>query len=84
MNGQRRGAPQNSQGPELQLVTVSGGELQELLAVEDVARILKLKVSTVRAYAERGSLPCVRLGNRLRFLPSDVGLWIAQRHSKGG
>ena len=55
-----------------------------LLTVEEVARALALKPSTVRAYAERGSLPCARLGNRLRFRASDVSLWIQERHSKGG
>jgi excisionase family DNA binding protein len=58
--------------------------LQELLTVADVARLLRLKPSTVRAYAERGSLPSVLVGNRLRFRPSDVGLWIARRYRKGG
>jgi len=58
--------------------------LQRLLTVEEVAAMLQLRPSTIRAYAERGSLPCVHVGNRLRFLPSDVGLWIGQRHSKGG
>ena len=71
-----KAGPKMSQGPAHRLV--------ELLAVEDVARILKLKPSTIRAYAERGSLPCVRVGNRLRFLPSDVGLWISRRYRKGG
>ena len=56
---------------------------QELLTVNEVARWLKLKPSTIRAYAERGSLPCIRVGNRLRFLTSDVGSWIARRHEKG-
>ena len=58
--------------------------LQQLMDVEDVARLLKVRPSTVRAYAERGTLSCVRLGNRLRFRPSDVGLWIARRFEKGG
>ena len=58
--------------------------LQRLLTVDDVAEMLQLKPSTVRAYAERSTLPCVRIGNRLRFLPSDVGAWIEQRHAKGG
>ena len=58
--------------------------LEELLTVEDVARTLKLRPSTVRAYAERGSLPSVFLGNRLRFKPSDVDLWIARRYREGG
>src|SRR5437773_2099062 len=58
--------------------------LQPLLTVEDVAALLRLRPSTVRAYAERGSLACVRIGGRLRFQASDVSAWVAQRHSKGG
>ena len=59
-------------------------DLEALLTVDDVAQILRLKPSTIRAYAERGSLPCVLVGNRLRFKPSDVDLWIARRYRKGG
>jgi excisionase family DNA binding protein len=58
--------------------------LQQLMTVEEVAKLLALKPSTVRAYAERGSLACVRIGNRLRFRGSDVSLWIARRFEKGG
>jgi excisionase family DNA binding protein len=54
-----------------------------LLSVEDVASILQLRPSTIRAYAERGILPCVLVGNRLRFKPSDVDLWIERRYRKG-
>ena len=57
--------------------------LEHLITVEQVAEVLALRPSTVRAYAERGSLPCVRMGGRLRFRPSDVAEWIEQRHSKG-
>ena len=75
-----RAADQTTQEPRVD----PSAYLQQLLGVEDVAKLLGLKLSTVRAYAERGTLPCIRIGNRLRFLPSDVGLWIAERHSKGG
>ena len=54
-----------------------------LWTVSEVADLLVLKESTIRAYAERGTLPCVRIGNRLRFLPSDISAWIESRHSKG-
>jgi excisionase family DNA binding protein len=54
-----------------------------LLTVEQVATRLAVKPSTVRAYAERGSLPCVRVGGRLRFKPSDVGLWTTRRYQAG-
>jgi excisionase family DNA binding protein len=55
-------------------------ETDRLLTVDEVAAKLKLKPSTIRAYAERGILPCVRVGNRLRFKPSDLDLWIARRY----
>ena len=58
--------------------------LEQLLTVDEVAGLLRLRPSTVRAYAERGSLPCARIGGRLRFRPSDVSLWIARRYEKGG
>ena len=58
--------------------------LEPLLTVDEVAGLLRLQPSTVRAYAERGSLPSVTVGNRLRFKPSDVSLWIARRYRKGG
>ncbi len=57
--------------------------LEQLLTADEVATLLRLRPSTVRTYAERGSLSCVRIGGRLRFRPSDVRLWIEQRHSKG-
>ena len=57
---------------------------ERLLTVPEVATLLAVKPSTIRAYAERGTLPCVRIGNRLRFLPSDISEWIESRRSKGG
>jgi excisionase family DNA binding protein len=58
--------------------------LEVLLTVNQVADLLQIQPSTVRAYAERGVLACVRVGNRLRFAPSDLSLWIEQRRMKGG
>jgi excisionase family DNA binding protein len=57
---------------------------KRLWTVPEVATLLQLKESTVRAYAEHGKLPCMRIGNRLRFLPSDISEWIESRRSKGG
>ena len=57
-----------------------GDQLEGLLTVDEVATMLRLKPSTIRAYAERCTLPCVRVGNRLRFKPSDLDLWIARRY----
>jgi excisionase family DNA binding protein len=57
---------------------------QPLFTVPEVAALLRVKPSTVRAYAQHGVLPCVRIGNRLRFVPSDIDQWIELRRSKGG
>ena len=40
---------------------------QTLWDVRDVARFLKASVSWVYKAAERGELPCVRIGGLLRF-----------------
>jgi excisionase family DNA binding protein len=55
--------------------------LEPLLTVVEVAGLLRLQPSTVRAYSERGSLPHVRIGGRLRFRAADVARWIDQRSS---
>jgi excisionase family DNA binding protein len=45
------------------VVTWEGPD-DELLTVEETAVLLKVKPSTVRAWARSGRLPCVRLGPR--------------------
>lgn len=48
----------------------------DLLTVDDVCRLLKVKRSWVYDAAERGDLPVVRLGRQLRFRRSDLALLI--------
>jgi excisionase family DNA binding protein len=50
-----------------------------LLTVPELANWLRLKPSTIYAWAEAGRLPCVRLGGRLRFVRGDVLRWIDAR-----
>ncbi|MDM7915409.1 MAG: helix-turn-helix domain-containing protein [Candidatus Eisenbacteria bacterium] len=52
---------------------------EPLLTVADVAAWLRLKTSTVYAWAAAGKLPSVRMGNRIRFLRSDLLRWIEAR-----
>lgn len=52
---------------------------RELWTVEQVATFLSLKAGTVRAYAERRTLPHVRIGGRLRFRPEDVEAFVERR-----
>jgi excisionase family DNA binding protein len=52
--------------------TSPGRLLDELMTAREVADTLRLRVSTVEAYARRGLLPSVKLGRHRRFIKSDV------------
>jgi hypothetical protein len=45
---------------------------EALLDVNGAAELLHMTPTAVRSAAYRGSLPCVRVGSRLRFWPSDL------------
>jgi len=45
---------------------------EALLDVNGAAEMLHMTPAAVRSAAYRGSLPCVRVGTRLRFRPSDL------------
>jgi excisionase family DNA binding protein len=53
-----------------------------LCDVKDVARLLKASVSWVYKAAEKGSLPCIRIGAMLRFEPAAIRTWLAAQ--RGG
>jgi len=48
-----------------------------LWTVNDVARLLKASLSWVYKAAERGELPCIRIGAMLRFEPAAIRAWLA-------
>jgi excisionase family DNA binding protein len=50
-----------------------------LWTVNDVARFLGMHPKTVYDWAARGELPCFRLGNRLRFSPTELTRWVSAR-----
>ena len=47
--------------------------------VDAVARYLNASKSWVYKAAERGELPCIRIGAMLRFAPNSVRAWLKQR-----
>jgi excisionase family DNA binding protein len=53
-----------------------------LLTVRELAALLGLHEKTIYEWTARGQLPCIRLGNRLRFAPADITRWVASH--KGG
>jgi PTS system nitrogen regulatory IIA component len=54
-------------------------EPERLLTVRDVAKWFKVHEKTVYEWAERGKLPFIRLGKRLRFQADDILQWLASR-----
>jgi excisionase family DNA binding protein len=55
-------------------------ELDDCLwTVRDVAEFLKIHPKTIYEWAARGDLPCFRIGNCLRFYPTDIARWVSAR-----
>ena len=54
-----------------------------LLTDHDVAALLLVKPDTVRRWAARGEIPCLRLGRLLRFRREDLDAWLHSRESGG-
>ena len=52
---------------------------EPLLTIREVAEFLHLDEKTVRRWAARGRIPCVRLGRALRFARGDVFRWVSAR-----
>jgi len=50
-----------------------------LLTVTEVAHWLQLRPKTIYAWAASRRIPCVRIGNRIRFRRYEVLRWIEAR-----
>jgi excisionase family DNA binding protein len=48
----------------------------ELLTPEELAELLKVKLSWIYDQVEAGRLPVLRLNRRLRFRPADVASFL--------
>lgn len=57
---------------ELEARLASPTEPENLVDMKGAAKLLGMTVTAVRSAAYRGSLPCLRVGSRLRFRPSDL------------
>lgn len=49
----------------------------KILTVKEVSELLKIKPSTVYAWAEQRKIPCHKINGVLRFVESDVLAWLA-------
>jgi excisionase family DNA binding protein len=63
------------------MTTANTSELEELMTVQDVARICRVQVGTVRRWRFDGHGPRgILLGRHLRFRPEDVRAWLDSRN----
>ena len=47
-----------------------------LLTIKDLAEQLRIKPSTLYAWASQGKIPCVRIHGLIRFRPEDIEGWL--------
>jgi excisionase family DNA binding protein len=64
----------SGQGEE-SLVASAAADVR-LLDADDLCRLWKVRKSWLYDAVERGGLPCLRLGNQLRFRPGDVAAYL--------
>jgi len=50
-----------------------------LIGLREAAEMLAISERTLRRYAKRGVIPCVKLDRALRFSPTALERWIEQR-----
>lgn len=62
---------------------VVGVPPESLVGPRDVARLFNVPTSWVYAQAEAGALPSFKLGKYLRFRPSEIAAWLAERRRGG-
>jgi hypothetical protein len=55
----------------------SGGGMQELMTYEDVSRLSKFKISTLRKWVQLRKIPFVKINGAIRFEPEAIRLWAA-------
>ncbi len=48
----------------------------QLITVKELSKIIKVKESTLYAWANKGLIPCHKLNNLLRFDLDEIETWI--------
>jgi excisionase family DNA binding protein len=52
---------------------------EKLLTARELAELLGFAAGTIVDWAERDELPHFKIGNKLRFKPSEVEAWLEQQ-----
>ncbi len=54
--------------------------LPDILTAQDLEAFLKIDVKTIYRYVQRGLIPYVRIQSNLRFLKSQILVWIENQN----
>jgi excisionase family DNA binding protein len=55
---------------------------EPLLTAAEAAEMLPVRRSWIADAARTGHVPCVRIGKHVRFLRSDLELWVAEQRAR--
>ena len=53
---------------------------ERLLTARELGEWLGFSAGTIVDWAEAGKVPSFKIGGRLRFRPSEVEMWLEERH----
>ena len=51
----------------------------EIMTIEDVAKFLKVSERTVYDWAQKGEIPCGKLGTSWRFKRDEIENWVSRK-----
>ena len=54
-------------------------EQHEIMTVDEVAAYVRVSERTVYEWAQKGEIPCGKLGSTWRFRRSDINVWVEKR-----
>jgi len=56
--------------------------MDKLLTIDDVARILSVKKSTIYQWVHMRLIPCIKVGRFVRFREKDIQRWLKEKEVK--
>jgi len=57
--------------------------MEQLLTIEEVSRLLKVKKSTIYHWTSAGFVPHTKVGRFIRFRTSEIERWLQERKRCG-
>lgn len=57
--------------------------MEQLLTIDELSRLLKIKKSTIYHWTSAGFVPHTKVGRFIRFRASDVEKWLQARQRDG-